>query len=233
MRLQLWQVEVRSGALVDQFLGIMEQIESKVKDGTGCKFSVNSDMCFVQVPSSRSDKQYCCLLTQRIVFPSTGTGVGNTSFHGISQVELAFNQILPGWRCGIFKVGHVNTCSRVESIDYHLSVDRTSDFHSSILNIGWDRGTFPTRVLNGRNVQKLGSVASVKLFGPLLSSAEQVLTTFVEGVAQVANKSKSIGSENFLCRIGRRCVNLKVKGFGLVFHHDDKNMIMIEVQMKP
>mmetsp|Transcript_86378 Transcript_86378/g.241733 ORF Transcript_86378/g.241733 Transcript_86378/m.241733 type:complete len:202 (-) Transcript_86378:546-1151(-) len=51
------QIEVRTGSLRGQCMNIVEKVKRKVEDRTRGNFSIDSDMSFVQVPSSRTNKQ--------------------------------------------------------------------------------------------------------------------------------------------------------------------------------
>ena len=50
----LGQIEVRTRAPLDKFLGIMIEKERKVEDGTGHGLIVDGDARFVQVPTTRT-----------------------------------------------------------------------------------------------------------------------------------------------------------------------------------
>lgn len=54
MRLHLGKVKVRTLAALDEFLGVVEKVERKVKDGSRHGLTVDQDMLFFHVPASGS-----------------------------------------------------------------------------------------------------------------------------------------------------------------------------------
>jgi hypothetical protein len=54
VRLHLGEVEVRSMAILDELLGVVEKVQSEVEKTAGDGLAVNGEVLLLQVPSSRS-----------------------------------------------------------------------------------------------------------------------------------------------------------------------------------
>jgi len=54
VRFHLGQVEVRTLTTLDELLGIVEEVEREIKDGSRTRFTVNEDVLLEHVPTSRS-----------------------------------------------------------------------------------------------------------------------------------------------------------------------------------
>jgi threonine dehydrogenase-like Zn-dependent dehydrogenase len=52
MTLHLWEIIVWSGPSFHEFVGIVEEVKTKVKDTPANGFRVNEEMFLVQVPTS-------------------------------------------------------------------------------------------------------------------------------------------------------------------------------------
>ena len=88
---QLGQIEVRPTPLPQQTMDIMIKVESKVKQTARNYSSVDSYMCFIQMPPTRTNKEYGCLLLEGVNSTSFGIGVGNFTSSGIAEITLAFS----------------------------------------------------------------------------------------------------------------------------------------------
>ena len=51
------KIKVWTGPSLDEFTSVMEEVESKIEDGTGKRGIVNGNPRFVEVPSSRTEKR--------------------------------------------------------------------------------------------------------------------------------------------------------------------------------
>jgi hypothetical protein len=54
VRLHLWEIVVWSVSALDELLGVVEKVQSKVEQAAGDWLSVNSEMRLVKMPSSRT-----------------------------------------------------------------------------------------------------------------------------------------------------------------------------------
>lgn len=54
MRLHLGQVEIGAGAAGNQLFGVVEKVQSEIKQGARHGLSVDGEMLLVQVPSTRA-----------------------------------------------------------------------------------------------------------------------------------------------------------------------------------
>lgn len=52
MMLHLWQIKVRSTPPLDELMGIVEKVESEIKDRAGEGLAVDLDAGFVEVPAA-------------------------------------------------------------------------------------------------------------------------------------------------------------------------------------
>ena len=67
---------------------------------------------------------------------------------GIAQISLAFKAIAPGWRVGVFKVGHEDIRPGIQCIDNHLSFRRASNLHAAIDQVLRNWSDSPLRLAN-------------------------------------------------------------------------------------
>jgi hypothetical protein len=54
VRFHLGQVKVRALTTLNEFLGIVEEIEREIKDRSRTRFTINKDVLLNHVPASRS-----------------------------------------------------------------------------------------------------------------------------------------------------------------------------------
>ena len=67
MALQLGQIKIRAGALLEQGFYVMKEIQSKVEQGCRYRLPIDGSVLFDQVPSARADEQHSRLCTQEIL----------------------------------------------------------------------------------------------------------------------------------------------------------------------
>ena len=59
--------------------------------------------------------------------------------YGVDKVYVSLDNVLPCRREGVFKIGHEDASTRVESVDHHLALDRTGDLAAPVLEVRWGR----------------------------------------------------------------------------------------------
>src|SRR5207249_10614430 len=63
--------------------------------------------------------------------------------HGVAQVLLADQVVLPGGRVRVLEVGHEHVRAGIERVDYHLPVHGTGDLDAPLEQVGTDRRDGP------------------------------------------------------------------------------------------
>jgi hypothetical protein len=53
----LGEVEVRTLTTLDQFLGVVEEVQGEIKDGGRAWFAINEDMLFNHMPATGTKKE--------------------------------------------------------------------------------------------------------------------------------------------------------------------------------
>ena len=53
----LWEVEIWAEASADRLVGIVEEVEAEIEEGTRDGVSVNGEMLFFEMPASRTDDE--------------------------------------------------------------------------------------------------------------------------------------------------------------------------------
>lgn len=76
---------------------VMEEVEAKVHEAAGRRFTVDEDMVLRQVPAPRPNKELGNLVIE-LVNPVPGLVMEAYSpIYGISKIDLASHQVLPAW----------------------------------------------------------------------------------------------------------------------------------------
>src|SRR5690606_22871373 len=95
-----------------------------------------------------------------ILFEADGTT------HGVAQIHLTCDLIVPVRRVRVLEIGHVRISPRIEGIDDHLAIDRTSNFDAPALQVGRQWADAPVARTYGRRlVEKVGALAGVEPCG--------------------------------------------------------------------
>lgn len=103
VRLHLWEVEIWTVSTLDQLLGVVEEVETEVEEGTGDWLAINSEVLLIQVPSSWADNESWELLVgAELVLLSSELEI-NLSADSIVKVDLSVDHIAPGWSRGVLE----------------------------------------------------------------------------------------------------------------------------------
>ena len=138
-----------------------------------------------------------------------GVGVGDGAADGVAQIDLAFEQVVPERRAGVFEVGHEDFGAGVEGVDDHLAIDGAGDFDAAIHEVGGQRGNGPCGFANVFCVgEEVRLFAGVNALLPLMTRGKQCFAARVEGALQIDNEGHGLGGENFSKTIAYRRENL-------------------------
>src|SRR6266540_3787229 len=142
MALELGQVEVRAGAVVEQAAGVVEEVEAEVHQAAGGGLAVDQHVLLGQVPAARADQQHGHLVVEPVL-PALRALEGDGALDGLDQVRLAGEHVLPGRRVGVLEIGHEDLRARVERVDEHLAVGRAGDLDAAVGQVRRQRGDPP------------------------------------------------------------------------------------------
>src|SRR6185312_11649806 len=92
--LHLGQIEVGAGALRDQRLCVVEEIEAEIEERSGDLLAVDEEMAFGKMPATRTDQEHR-LLFHELVALAFGARVSDIAADGLAQVDLAIDEVFP------------------------------------------------------------------------------------------------------------------------------------------
>lgn len=147
MALQLGYVEVGTGALGQQRLVVVQEIEGEVEQAAGNGGTIKGDVLLRQMQTAHPADEHGRVGIQGIGLPLRAL-VGNGAVDRIAQVDLALDHLVPGRGQGVLEVGHEDLDVGVEGIDHHFALDRAGDLHTAVLQIGGDAAHRPVTIAN-------------------------------------------------------------------------------------
>lgn len=202
VRLHLGEVEVRAGASGNGLLGVVEEVETEIKQTSGDGLAINEEVGLIEVPASRSDDKggELLLVGSQLVRLSTGLLVGDGSSDTVVEVDLTVDHVGPGGGGRVLEVGHVGPDIRVQGVDDHLSVSGAGDLNSSVNKTGSRGGSLPSGVLSdvlGLG-EEVGELAGVDSSLSSNSSSKELVSSGIEGSVQGGDESKSLLGEDVL-----------------------------------
>ena len=103
--LELGQVEVGSGAPVQQSLGVVEEVEPEVEERAGDRLPVDRDVPLVQVPATGTDHKRGGVLVQIVLLALRALVIDDPA-DGVADVDLALDGCVPGRRVSVLEIGH-------------------------------------------------------------------------------------------------------------------------------
>ena len=137
--------------------------------------SPSTSTCFSeQMPAARAHEQHRGLVVQRVMPPGCRIVEGDRAAHRVAQVDLAFDQVVPGRRGGVLEVGHEDIGAAVERVDHHLAVGRAGDLDPAIVEVARDRRHPPVAIADRLGLgQKIGLPAGIEPLLDCSAAAEQ------------------------------------------------------------
>ncbi len=160
----------------------MEEVKAEVEDGPGHGLAIDEDVLFDEVPAAWTHKEDGNLVVELVLLLRGGVSEGNRAADGVAQVELAFEEIVPQRRAGIFKVGHEDLGAGVEGVDDHFAIDRAGDLDAAIHEVGGQRSDGPCGLANLFCVgKKIGLFAGIDALLAFVTRREQIFAARIEG----------------------------------------------------
>src|SRR5580765_1987970 len=104
-------------------------------------------MFLIQMPATWTYHQHSSLLVQLVDF-ALWTGIGNRTSDGIAHIDLPLDSTFPGRCMCIFKVCHEDLRPRIERVNDHFAVNRTSDLDTAVLKVSRQGSNRPISLTN-------------------------------------------------------------------------------------
>lgn len=178
---------------------IVEEVETEIDQGASSGLAINLDVRLQQVPSTRTHQKSGGLAVKLVCLVAGLVLVGDGPVDSVTQVDLPVHDVVPGWRQGVFEVGHEHLGSAVEGVDDHLALHGAGDLHSPVGDGGRGWGARPVALADGL----AGRVEAGKLPGVvtrllLLPALEDVLHARSELALQRGHKLQRLLREHLL-----------------------------------
>ncbi len=151
------------------------------------------------MPAARSHQQDRCLGIQFVVLAARRIRVGDCAPDSVPQINMALDEIAPGWRVGILKIRHINAGARIQGVDNHFAIDWSGDLDSPIEQIRGQRSNLPVALANfGGLRQKVRARACIKFCLPLHTGRQQLAAPGSEAPFQINDKIQSFRCQDFV-----------------------------------
>ena len=205
----LRQVEVRACAAPFEFFVIVKKVEREVEDAARDGLAVQGDVLLVEVPPARPHKEHGRLGVQAILF-----AFGIRKFYrpadGVAQVDLTFDQAVPGRRVRVLEIGHEHLCAGVQRVDDHLTLDGTGNLDAAVQKILGQRRAFPVAVAKLLGLGKeVGEGPGVKFGLGFTAAVEDLGSSIAKLADESGEKAKCLRRQDFGVLIRHRGVYLK------------------------
>jgi hypothetical protein len=186
--LHLRQVEVRSGAAFQQLLGVVEEVEAEVDQGSHGRLAVHRQVPLVEVPAARAHHDRRVRPAVELVRLLLGLERDRAPDR-VVEVLLAVDHVGPVRGVRVLQVGQPHLGARVERVDRHLPLGRAGDLHTPIPQVSrGGRG----RPLGRADVRGLGQEAQRGPGRDLRTARgtrlEELVTARPEAPVQVGDK---------------------------------------------
>ena len=177
-------------------MGVVEKVEAEVEQRAAHRLAIYFDVFFEQVPATGPHHEHGGFGVQLVLLG--GRAERNSAAHGITQVDLALNDVFPSRGVGVFQVGHEHLGPGIEGVDNHLAFDRTGDFHAAVEQIGRYRSYRPVALADGDSLgQEIGQLASLKIELPLGPTGQHPAPTALEVAVQLGHERQRRRREDF------------------------------------
>ena len=197
MTFQLGQIEIGPASLVDQPLGIVVEEQAEVEQGCGNEPTVDAEMTLFEVPAAGTHDERRYLLIEAVVLTRLRLKIVDGACYRVAKIDLAVERACPSRRMGVLEVGHKAVGPGVQRVDDHFAVDRSSDFHSAVAQIGRQRCDVPVLCANIlRTAQEIRQSPRVEQFLSITPLSEQDVPACIELTLQTSNKLQCIDGEN-------------------------------------
>ena len=213
MALELRQVEVGAGAARHQFFRIVKEEQREVEERAGHRLAVDEDVLFRQMPAARPHEQHRGLAVQRIMPPRLRVIEGDRPAHRITEIGLAFDQVVPGRRIGVLEIGHEDIGAAIQRIDHHLAVGRAGDLDAAVLKVARDRRHPPVAVADRLGLrQEIGLPSGIEPALDLGAAGEKTPPLRTEFTLELDGKVDRLGCEHLLIAGLHRPANGDARG---------------------
>jgi hypothetical protein len=135
VRLHLRQVEVGAAAALEQFPGVVEEVQPEVDQRADRGGAVHRQVPLVQVPAAGAhhDRRVrSAVQLVRLLRRLQRDGAADR----VVQVLLAVDHVGPVRRVGVLQVGQPHLGTGVERVDRHLALGRAGDLHPPVGEVG-------------------------------------------------------------------------------------------------
>src|SRR5579864_1141779 len=182
----------------------MEEIETEIKERTGNRRAIYQKMPFIQMPATWTNQQSRHFGIQGVLF-ALRTHIADCALHGIAEIRLPLQIVLPRRRIRILEVRHENIRAGIERVDDHLAIHGPCDFHAPVEQILWNRRDRPLGLADmGRLGKEVRQLASIDLPLANLAPGEEFLPTLLKIASQVIQELAGFGCENLSLDCGER-----------------------------
>ena len=203
--LQLGDVEVRAAAVLDQRLGVVEEVEAEVDERPGCRHAAaraidEGQVLLDQVPAARAHHDRRSLLGGDLVGLARLVREAQFTADGVAQRQLPADHVLPGGAGGVFLVGEPDLRAGVQRVDGHLRVGGPGDLHTAVLKPRPGAGDAPVGVFADVPgvVAELRVVAAADLEPTAHAVGEAVMPPVREPVMQLGEEGDRVRGEDLV-----------------------------------
>src|SRR5437879_5173155 len=126
-------------------------------------------MFFFEVPAAGPDHERGGFFMELILL-SSAAHVHYSPVDCVAEIHLTVDQVLPGRGVSVFKIGHKDSCTRIESVNDRLPVCRPGYFHTAVEQIGGagchSPVSVPDLLCRGKKIGKHARIQLLLEFGP-------------------------------------------------------------------
>ncbi len=202
---ELGQVEVRTGALVDEPAGVVEEEQPEVEQRARHRLAVQKHVLLGHVPAARTHEQRRQLVVEPVMPAGRGIGVLDIAGDGVAKVDLALDHIVPGGGVRVLEIGHEHVGAGIERVDDHLAVGGPGDLDPPVEGIfrGGRDGPVALADLPGPG-QEVAPLPRIEPRLDLEAAGEQFPPFGSETAFELGHEGKGIGRKHGLITRFRR-----------------------------